>query len=106
MYVTTCLLPAAQCSQGDFIQVESGRIIIDPHAFNIYGMPGPNLESIESTPPTDLADGNLLGKIHSVIFKATSQAFREYKRALEKHEKHQRSDLSPRRKPASHLFTH
>jgi len=105
MYVMDCMLLAAQCSLGVSIQVESGRIIIDPHTFNIYGMPGPNLESIESDSPTDSADDNLFGGIHNVIYKATSQAFRKYQKVLEKYEKHRKSDLSVRRKPASHLFT-
>ena len=100
-----CMLLASQSSLDVFVQVESGRIIIDPHTFNIYGMPVPNLESIESDSPTDSADDNLFGGIHNVIYKATSQAFREYQKVLEKYEKHRKSDLSARRKTASHSFT-
>ncbi|KFY51030.1 hypothetical protein V496_08991 [Pseudogymnoascus sp. VKM F-4515 (FW-2607)] len=68
--------------------VESGRIIIDPHTFNIYGMPGPNLESVETDAPTASADDELFGTIHNVIYKATSQAFQEYESALKQYEKH------------------
>jgi hypothetical protein len=96
---------AARTMLTSFIQVESGRIIIDPHTFNIYGMPGPSLTSIVSDSPTDSADDNLFGGIHNVIYKATRQAFREYQKVLEKYEKHRTSDLSVRRKPAFHLFT-
>ncbi|OBT42291.1 hypothetical protein VE00_06372 [Pseudogymnoascus sp. WSF 3629] len=70
--------------------VESGRIIIDPHTFNIYGMPGPNLELIESDAPTDSADDKLFGGIYNVIYKATSQAFHEYGNVLKKFEKHRK----------------
>lgn len=78
MYVMDCMLLAAYCSLGVSIQVESGRIIIDPHTFNIYGMPAPDPESIESDSLMDSADDNLFGGIHNFIYKATGQAFREY----------------------------
>jgi hypothetical protein len=105
MYAIDYMLLAAYCSLGVSIQVESGRIIIDLHTFNIYGMPGPSLESIESDSLMDSADDNLFGGIHNVIYKATSQAFREYQKVLEKYEKHRNSDFSVHRKPAPHLFT-
>ncbi|KAI4144378.1 MAG: hypothetical protein LQ340_006676, partial [Diploschistes diacapsis] len=75
-------------------EVESSRIIIDPHTFNIYGAPGPGLESIESDLHTDPADEDLLAGTHNVIYIATSQAFQEYRNALEKHEKRRKEDLS------------
>ncbi|OBT87648.1 hypothetical protein VE02_02685 [Pseudogymnoascus sp. 03VT05] len=80
--------------------VESGRIIIDPHTFNIYGMPGANLESIESDAPTDSADDKLFGGIHNVIYKATSLAFQEYGNALQKFEKDRKGTktLSPKQR--------
>jgi hypothetical protein len=81
------------------------RIIIDPHTFNIYDMPAPNLESIESDSHTNSADDNLFGGIQNAIYEATNQAFREYQKVLEKYEKHHKSDLSVHRKPAFHLFT-
>ncbi|KFY72295.1 hypothetical protein V499_07548 [Pseudogymnoascus sp. VKM F-103] len=71
--------------------VESGRIIIDPHTFNIYGMPGPNIESIESDASTNSADDKLFGGIRNVIYKATSQAFQEYENALKRLGKDQKS---------------
>lgn len=74
--------------------MESSRIIIDPHTFNIYGTPGPGLGSIESDLPADSADEELLTGIHNVIHKATSQAFREYQHALRKHEKRGKDDFS------------
>ncbi|OBT62584.1 hypothetical protein VE03_07373 [Pseudogymnoascus sp. 23342-1-I1] len=87
--------------------VESGRIIIDPHTFNIYGMPGPNLEPIEVDRPTGLTDGKVFGGIHNVIYRATSQAFLEYENALEKYEKYSKGDqLVPTStlSPKQHLF--
>lgn len=66
-------------------------------------MPGPNLESMESDLPMDLADDDVFGGIHNVIYKATSQAFREYREVLEKFEKHQKEGLSAHRRPASLL---
>ncbi|OBT52780.1 hypothetical protein VE04_05955 [Pseudogymnoascus sp. 24MN13] len=80
--------------------VESGRIIIDPHSFNIYGMPGPNLESIESDASTDSTDDKLFGGIRNVIYKATSQAFQEYENALKMFGKDQKSTktLSPKQR--------
>jgi hypothetical protein len=104
MYVIDSLLLAAQCSPGVSIQVESGRVIIDPHTFNIYGMTGPHLDLIESGSPTDSADDDLFGGIHNVIYTATSQDFREYQKVLEKYEKHHKSRLSVHRKPASPVF--
>lgn len=105
MYVINSMLQTVQCSLGVSIQVENGRIIIDPHTFNIYGMPGPNLESIESDLPKDSAEDNSFSEIHNVIYKATSQAFREYQNVLKKYEKHWQGDLSVRCEPASHLST-
>jgi hypothetical protein len=87
------------------IQVESGRVIIDPYTFNIYCIPGPNLESIESDSQTNSADDNSFGGIQNVIYEATKQAFLEYQKVLEKYEKHHKSDLSVHRKPAFHLST-
>jgi len=104
MYVIDYSLLAARYSCVS-IQVVNGRIIVDPHTFNIYGMPGSNLESIESGSPTDSADDNLLGGNHNVIYRATSQAFRKYQKVLEKYEQHLETDLPIRRKPASNLFT-
>lgn len=85
--------------------MESSRIIIDPHTFNIYGAPGPGLESIESDLHTDPADEDLLAGTHNVIYIATSQAFQEYRNALEKHEKRRKEDLSGGCRPAPYLFT-
>lgn len=74
--------------------VESSRIIIDPHTFNIYGTPGPGLGPIESDSHTDSADDEVLAGTHNVIYRATSQAFREYQNTLRKHEKRRKEDLS------------
>ncbi|KAB8076238.1 P-loop containing nucleoside triphosphate hydrolase protein [Aspergillus leporis] len=65
-------------------RVENSRIIIDPHAFNIYGAPG----------PVDSAADDLLGGVHNVIYRATSQAFRRYRNAVKKHEMPREEDLS------------
>lgn len=67
-------------------------------------MPGPSLESIESDSLADSTDEKLFGGIHNVIYKATSQAFREYQNILEKYEKHQQNDLSEGCKPTSHIL--
>jgi hypothetical protein len=87
--------------------VASSRIITDPHTFNVYGTPGPGLGSIESESDShaDLADDELLAGIHNVIYRATSQAFREYQNALGKHEKHRKGNFSGGCKLASCLFT-
>jgi hypothetical protein len=85
--------------------VESSRIIIDPHNFNIYGTPGPGLGSIESDSHADSADDQLLAGIHNVIYRATSQAFQEYQNALGKHEKLRKEDLPGSCKPASYPLT-
>ena len=87
--------------------MESGRIIIDPHSFKIYGAPGPGFESITSEfdSHADLADDALFAGVHNVIYRATSQAFREYQSALEKHEKPRKEDSLGGCKPASYLFT-
>lgn len=74
--------------------VESGRIIIDPHTFSIYGMPGPNLQPIESGSPSDSAKDNVFDGIHNVIYQATSKAFQEYEKILKNYEKHQKRDPS------------
>jgi hypothetical protein len=85
--------------------VESGRIIIDPHTFSIYGMPGPNLEPIESKRLTGTADDPSFDEDYDVIHKATSKAYQEYQKALQKYEKQlKRSDSSPRREPVFHLL--
>jgi hypothetical protein len=105
MYVTDCKLFAVQCLLGASTQVISSRIIIDPHTFNIYGMPGPNLESIDSGPPTTLANENIIYGTHNVIYKATSQAFLAYQKALGKYERYRKKNLSVQRKPASYLIT-
>jgi hypothetical protein len=87
-------------------KVESGRIIIDPHGFKIYGTPGPGLESITSEfdSHADLADDELFAGVHNVIYRATSHAFREYQRAFEKHEKPRKEESLGGCKPASYLF--
>jgi hypothetical protein len=85
--------------------VESSRIIIDPHTFNIYGTPGPGLGPIQSDLSADSADEELLAGIHNVVYKATSQAFRKYQDALGKHEKRGKDDFSGGCKPAFRLFT-
>ncbi|CAD6568114.1 MAG: hypothetical protein ASARMPRED_001413 [Alectoria sarmentosa] len=73
--------------------VESSRIIIDPHTFNVYGTPGPGLGSIESDPYADSADDESLAGTYNVIYRATSKAFRDYQNALRKHEKRGKEDL-------------
>ncbi|ORY60273.1 P-loop containing nucleoside triphosphate hydrolase protein [Pseudomassariella vexata] len=78
--------------------VESSRIIIDPHTFSIYGMPGPNLESMESDSNVDLADDDLFDGTHCVIYQATSQAFRKFQKVLQKYEKHRETSLLDRSK--------
>ena len=71
-------------------QVESSRIILDPHNFNLYGTPGPGLGSIES----DLTDREPLAEVGNVVYKATSLAYRQYQDALKKHKNHGDRDLS------------
>lgn len=85
--------------------MESSRIIIDPHTFNIYGTPGPGLVPIEfeADSQADSADEELLAGVHNVIYRATSQTFLEYQNALGKHEKRRKEDSSGHCKPASHL---
>ncbi|KFX91101.1 hypothetical protein V490_06073 [Pseudogymnoascus sp. VKM F-3557] len=78
--------------------VENGRIIIDPHTFNIYGMPGPNLASIESDAPTDTTDDKLFSGVRDVIYTATSQAFEEYQKVLEKYKMHHKDEFTVRTK--------
>ena len=73
--------------------VESSRIIIDPHTFSIYGMPGPGLGSMESHLRVDSGDDDPLASTHNVIYKATSHAVRQYQNALEKHQKRRGPDL-------------
>jgi hypothetical protein len=85
--------------------VESSRIIIDPHSFNIYGTPGPGLGSIESDSQADSPDDQLLGGIHNVICRATNQAFREYQNVLKKHEKRREEDVLGSCKPSSRSLT-
>lgn len=85
--------------------MESSRIIIDPHTFNIYGTPGPGLGSIESDPHADSADDESLAGTYNVIYRATSQAFRDYQNALRKHEKRGKEDLWAGCKPAFYPFT-
>jgi hypothetical protein len=85
--------------------VESSRIIIDSHNFNIYGTPGPGLGSIESDSRADSADNQLLAGIHNIIYRATSQAFQEYQNALGKHKKLKEEDLPGSCKPTSYPFT-
>ncbi|MCJ1433007.1 hypothetical protein MMC27_002366 [Xylographa pallens] len=74
-------------------RVESSRIIIDPHTFKIYGTPGPGLGSIESDSHVDSADNEILAGTHNVIYKATTQAFREYQNALGNHERRWKEEL-------------
>lgn len=104
MYVMDSILLAKQCSLGVSIQIESGRIIIDPHTFSIYGMPGPNLASIESDSLTDSDAESSFNGLDNVIYQATSKAYRDYQTVLEKYENHRESDLSVRCKFASHLL--
>ena len=85
--------------------MESSRIIIDPHTFNIYGTPGPSLGSIKTDSHADSADDEILVGTHNVIYRATSHAFREYQNALEKHEKRRKENMSGDCRPASYLFT-
>ena len=73
--------------------VESSRVIIDPHTFNLYGTPGPGLGSIESHLQADSTDDDLHASTHNVIYRATSHAFREYQSALGKHQKRRGSNL-------------
>ncbi|KFY09596.1 hypothetical protein V491_08077 [Pseudogymnoascus sp. VKM F-3775] len=76
--------------------VESGRIVIDPHTYNIYGMPGPNLEPIQSRGLTKSAYDKKFGGIHNVIYRATSDAFQVYENILEKYEKNRKGQpLAP-----------
>ncbi|PYI04036.1 P-loop containing nucleoside triphosphate hydrolase protein [Aspergillus sclerotiicarbonarius CBS 121057] len=61
--------------------VESSRIIIDPHTFNLYSTPGPGLGSIES----ESVDEDPLADVPNVVFKATGHAYRQYRNAVERH---------------------
>ena len=69
-------------------QVERSRIIIDPQGFGTYGPSGPgsglDSASLQAASPID----------DSMIYKATSQAFQEYKNALGRHEEPKRDHLS------------
>ncbi|KAF3481902.1 uncharacterized protein GIQ15_04661 [Arthroderma uncinatum] len=83
--------------------VENSRIIIDPHTFNIYGTPGPGLGLIESDSDShaDSTEEELLASTHNVIYKATSNTFREYQNALRKYETNSKDDKSGRYKTLS-----
>lgn len=87
-------------------KVESGRIIIDPHSFKIYGTSGPGLESITSEfdSHADMADDELFAGIHNVVYRATWEAFQEYQNALEKYEERRKEDSLGDYKPASYLL--
>ena len=98
MYVIDYMLLKAQMLTVYEIQVENGRIIIDPHTFNIYGMPGPSLQPIESFSPTDGPDDKVFEGVPNVIYKATSRAFQEYRRVLEKCEMLGKDELPLSRK--------
>lgn len=66
--------------------MENGRIIIDPHNFNVHGTPGPGLGLIESGAASDSRssdDGSFTG-IHNVICRSTRKALQKYQNALEK----------------------
>ena len=75
-------------------KVESSRIIIDPHTFNICGTPGPGLGSIESDSQANSVNDESLAGIHNVVYRATSHAFRQYQNALRKHEKRAKGGIS------------
>ncbi|EEP77446.1 predicted protein [Uncinocarpus reesii 1704] len=88
-------------------KVENSRIIIDPHTFNLYGTPGPGLGSIgsELDSHADAADEEVFAVIQNVIYRATSQAFQAYQRALERLEKRSKEGISGGCNTASDLFT-
>ena len=75
--------------------MESSRIIIDPHTFNIYGAPSSGLGSIDSetTSQVDSTEDTLLDGVHNVIYKATGQAFKQYQNALGKHSQGLKEDI-------------
>jgi hypothetical protein len=82
------------------LQLENGRIIIDPHAFDIHCMPGPNLEPIDTTSHLISADDdNLLDGDHNIVYQTTIQAFRQYQDILGKCEKLWENDITACRKP-------
>ena len=73
--------------------MENGRIIIDPHNFNIHGTPGPGLGSIGPGYGLDSADDETVSGVHNVIYQATSHTFGDYQNALRRHEKVRKKDL-------------
>ncbi|MCJ1474450.1 hypothetical protein MMC13_003108 [Lambiella insularis] len=75
-------------------KVECSRIIIDPHTFNIQGVPGPGLGAIESDSHADLADNELLAGTHNKTYGAFSMAFTMYRNALVKLEERIEESLS------------
>ncbi|PLB50093.1 P-loop containing nucleoside triphosphate hydrolase protein [Aspergillus steynii IBT 23096] len=78
--------------------VESSRIIIDPHTFDIYGTPGPGLGSINAAadPGRDATDEEPLAVVPNVMLRATSHAYRVYQSAVERHNKRAKDSLSDR----------
>ncbi|TVY81240.1 ATPase family AAA domain-containing protein 3-B [Lachnellula suecica] len=74
--------------------VENGRIIIDPKSFSIYGMPGPNLEAMESTSQTELTEADIFNGIDNVIYKATRQTFSKYQKVLRSFNRTGNSEMS------------
>ncbi|KAI0134020.1 P-loop containing nucleoside triphosphate hydrolase protein [Xylariales sp. AK1849] len=79
--------------------VESSRIIIDPHTFNIYGMPGSILEPIEPDSPVGSAEDGLFGG--NVIYQATGQGFRHLQKVLETHRQQHKTASSSHSKRLS-----
>jgi hypothetical protein len=63
-------------------------------------MPGPNLEPIDADSHLISADDdNVLDGDYNVVYKATSQAFRQYQDVLGKCKKCWENDITARRKP-------
>ena len=101
MYVKCCVLLPVRCLHSSSVQVENGRIIIDPYTFNIHGMPGPNLELLGYESREVLNDDNVFDGVYNVIYKATDQDFRGFQKALEKCQEQQRRNLTTHSKPDS-----
>ncbi|KAH8893106.1 P-loop containing nucleoside triphosphate hydrolase protein [Thozetella sp. PMI_491] len=75
--------------------VQNSRIIIDPDSFNMYGTSGPTIDSLEPDSLVNATDSNngSLDGIHNVIYRATSQAYQDFLKALDKCQKYRNSDL-------------
>ena len=81
--------------------MENSRIIIDPHTFNIHSTLGPGLGSIESDSQMDSADQEYSATNYNVLYKATTQAYREYQKAIGNVENRWEEDVPGGCKPAT-----